>query len=213
MRFIISMAFCLSCFYCIAQNTDKKIKKEVIFNVNLKNHDSEQLFHADLNDSIPYMINGKIDGHNFLGIGRYTIENIKFTLEPVPTNNLHNYQPKSTDSILSIKDVKFECFVADFGAPCEDSKSQKTRSNRGKYIAKFKVDLEKRPKIAKSKLLIDDTPHFFDDVKLSVYRNAIFDFEIYIDGEKVKDQIKKNSKKSKGDKNFGGHICKSKITY
>ena len=27
MRFIISMAFCLSCLYCIAQNTDKKIKK------------------------------------------------------------------------------------------------------------------------------------------------------------------------------------------
>jgi hypothetical protein len=213
MRLIISIACCLSCFYCIAQNTGEKIKKEVIFNVNLKDHDNAQLFHVDLNDSIPYMINGKVDGHNFLGWGRYTIDNIAFTLEPVPTNNLHNYKAKSTDSILSIKDVKFECFVADFGDPCEDLKSQKTSAKRSKYIAKFKVDLEKNVKLQKSTILLDTTPYIFEDVKLSVYRNAIFDFEIYIDGKKVKDHIKKNAKKSKDDKNFGGHICKSKISY
>lgn len=213
MKFIISMAFCLSCLYCIAQNTDQKINKEVIFNVNLKDHDSEQLFHADLNDSIPYMINGKIDGHNFLGWGRYTIENIAFTLEPVPTKNLHNYQPKSTDSILSIKNVTFKCFAADFEAPCEDPTSKKANAKRPKYIAKFRVDLEKKKKLKKNAALLDAKPYIFDEVKLSVYRNAIFDFEIYIDGKKVKDQIKKNAKKSKDDKNFGGHICKSKITY
>ena len=46
-------------------------------------------------------------------------------------------------------------------------------------------------------------------MRFSLFDNAMMDFHIYIDGIPVDKFTKENSI----DKNFGGHICKTRINY
>lgn len=200
---LVLIALCTT-LYCQAQNFEEGnvFKKHIYFNLNLKDHDSLQLVHAEFATDIPYMIRTKITGHNFLGLGRYTIENMSFEIEEIVIE-----KEEREEFELYIEDVRFKCFVEKFEDECERKsrasivfrENQKRENEKSKNIAKFDIQLTTTKPSAKDANQMK--------TKLSVFKNAIFDFKI------IPPKEESRNKKREGKTNFGGHICKTAINY
>ncbi|WP_456441196.1 hypothetical protein [Psychroserpens sp.] len=191
---IIALTFSMFSF---CQEEDK----EIHFYTNLNDHENDQLFHAEIKGDIPYAILGKVKGKNFLKLGRYTIESIKFSIHNIETtktgNIVINDGPLNVESQdFYITKVAFEGFVSknnsnDIGTDNNQSKE--------KNIAKFTIEIG-----------IDSTlENSLFEEDLSIYDSAILDFNI-IPSEKLNKNEKEKIIKFV---NFGGHICKSRVTF
>ncbi|EDP97119.1 hypothetical protein U8527_02195 [Kordia algicida OT-1] len=145
--------------------------EEYYFNLNLRNHTDEQLFHVELvNKPRQFAVMGKVDGYKQFWSGRYTITEIEFYIA--------NFDIASQN--IKIDEVIFE-----------EMTSQKTVIR----INCSDTDSDEIHRIP------------YNQVRLGVYKTELV----------VKMYNKENGSDSYLPfarlENFGGHICKSKITF
>lgn len=145
--------------------------EEYYFNLNLRNHTDEQLFHVELvNTNRQFALLGKVDGYKQFWSGRYTISEIEFYIA--------NFDIASQN--IKIDEVIF------------------TEMNSEKTVLRVNCSDTNSNEIQKIK---------YNQVTLGVYKTELI-IEVY-NKENGSDEYQPISRRE----NFGGHICKSKITF